>query len=176
VERSLTLLLPVHNAQHSLTATVQRLLEVAAELTDRFQLVVVDDGSTDATSEVAAELATTYPQITVVRHGRRQGHSAAIRSGLRHCTGELVIVAHRPSAGGTEQVRRLYQAAMHADSPSAGEAVPAGEHPSRATNAPHAYRLLDRRKWQQAAVRSQPGRPNYLAYVATALAENQAAR
>ncbi len=170
MECALTLLLPVYNAQDCLTATVQRLLEVAAELTDKFQLVVVDDGSTDATSEVAAELATAYPQVTLVRHGRRRGHSAAIRSGLRHSTGTLVIVAERPSASSAEQVRRLYQAAMQSDSLAADDESLVFHRPSGSSKAPHAYRLLYRRKLQQAPVRCLPGRPNYLAYIESSLA------
>lgn len=172
VKHSLTVLLPVHNVQDTLADTVQRLLEVASELTEKFELVVIDDGSSDATSEIAGELATAYPQVTLVRHGRRLGQAAAIRSGLRHSAGQLVIVAQQPNAGSAEQVRRLYQMAVR-DQNVRGSGSAASFHgPGLVTEAPHAYRILDRRKLQQAGVRSRPARPNYLAHVEAPLADS----
>jgi glycosyltransferase involved in cell wall biosynthesis len=68
VTRSLSVLLPVHNVQSSLTRSVHEILDVLAELTGRFELVIVDEGSTDGTWDVARELAQLYPQIRLLRH------------------------------------------------------------------------------------------------------------
>ena len=82
MEYSLSALLPVHNAQATLAATVHEFLEILPEVTPRFEVVIADDGSTDATIEVADELATCYPQVSAVRHARRLGRVAAIRTEL----------------------------------------------------------------------------------------------
>jgi hypothetical protein len=95
LERSLSILLPVRDDQSTLSATVHRLLDVLADLPGRFELIVIDDGSTDATIEVADELAACYPQVTAVRHSRPLGQEAAIRSGLRCSSGDIVLVHDR---------------------------------------------------------------------------------
>jgi glycosyltransferase involved in cell wall biosynthesis len=95
LERSLTVLLPVHDAQDTLADTVAEVLDTASDLTDRFELVIIDDGSTDATSEVADELVRHYPQVRAVRHARPLGREAALSTGLAQSHGEVVVVRAR---------------------------------------------------------------------------------
>ena len=120
LERSLTVLLPVQDAQATLMETVEEVLEAAADLTDRFELLIIDDGSADATGEIAHELTRHYPQIRTIRHSRPMGREAALRSGLAESRGEMVFVrdADRgadqasPSGGppGTPQLSRPAEA------------------------------------------------------------------
>jgi cellulose synthase/poly-beta-1,6-N-acetylglucosamine synthase-like glycosyltransferase len=106
LERSLTILLPVHDAQSTLAETVGEVLEVASDLSDRFELLIIDDGSTDATGEVAAELTRHYPQIRILRHHRRLGNEAAVRTGLAESSGELVFV-RQEGRRALEKIHRL---------------------------------------------------------------------
>jgi glycosyltransferase involved in cell wall biosynthesis len=89
LERSLTVLLPVQDAQSTLADTVVHVLEVASDLTDRFELLIIDDGSSDATSEIAYELSRHYPQVRAVRHAKPMGRAAALRTGMAQCHGEV---------------------------------------------------------------------------------------
>ena len=95
MERSLTVLMPVQDAQATLTETVEEVLNVASELTDRFELLIIDDGSADATSEIVHELARHYPQVRSVRHSKPMGRDAALRTGLAQSRGEVVFVHAR---------------------------------------------------------------------------------
>src|SRR3990172_7759911 len=77
LNKSLTIVLPVHNAESRLRTNVRELLELASELTAKFGVLIIDDGSTDATYEVAEELAAHFPQVSVRRHRQCRGLGAA---------------------------------------------------------------------------------------------------
>lgn len=89
---SLSIVLPVHNVQTTLAATVEQLLEIAPELTDRFELVLIDDGSSDATSDSARELAVGYPQVQLLTQSTKLGGAESFRSGIRFTHGELLLL------------------------------------------------------------------------------------
>ena len=93
IDGSISLLLPVHNAQASLADNVGKILDLLPDLAARFEVLVIDDGSADATSEIALELATQYPQIKVLRHAQRKGVEPAWRLGLAR-TNAAVVVGH----------------------------------------------------------------------------------
>ncbi len=89
---SLSLLLPVCNAQRGLESQVERVLDVLPEISDRFDVVIIDDGSTDETHEVARNLARRYPQVEVVRHSAPRGVEQAIATGRQRSSGDVVLV------------------------------------------------------------------------------------
>jgi len=110
LERSLSVLLPVRNAQVTLAATVLELLEVLPELTHHFELVIIDDGSGDATIEVADELAACYPQVSVVRHAESLGRASAIDAGLTHSKGEVIFLQDEGCTLAIDEVHKLWRA------------------------------------------------------------------
>jgi glycosyltransferase involved in cell wall biosynthesis len=89
---TLTIVLPIFNAEDRLAGQVTQLLDVLPELTRSFEVLLVDDGSTDDTAHVAEELATCYPQVRLVRHPLSLGLAETIQTGLDHTQGEIVLV------------------------------------------------------------------------------------
>jgi len=110
LHRSITALVPVYNAESTLPESVSQILDILSDLTHRFELVVIDDGSTDATIEVADELATIYPQLVIVRHAVPRGRVAAIRSGFEQCAGDTIFLTDQRCVLPLEHISRLWEA------------------------------------------------------------------
>jgi len=113
VNDSLSLVLPVRNAERTLAQRVGRLLDLLPDLTSRFEIVVVDDGSTDATTDVAGELTQQYPQLRLIRHNRPGGLDAAAKIGLQSATGATVLVQEDSAPLSPAGLRRLWALRHH---------------------------------------------------------------
>lgn len=107
--KSLTIVLPVHNGEKRLAASVTEMLELASDLTSRFSIMIVDDGSTDDTSSVAQELSTLYPQVTVQRQRQQSGLGPIISMVRRRVNSDVVIVHDGVTPIDAVQVRRLWR-------------------------------------------------------------------
>lgn len=109
LEMSISVILPVHNAQMRLADDVDRILELLPELSDQFQLVVVDDASTDATEEIASELARWYPQLDYLRTLQVIGPDLAAEYGMRRAVGDVVFVLAGVDELQLANLRRLWE-------------------------------------------------------------------
>lgn len=88
----LSIVVPCMNEQEVLRETHQRLVAVLQQAPLNFEIVYVDDGSTDSTSEVLRELQAQDTQVRVVRFSRNFGHQVAITAGLEHASGDAVVI------------------------------------------------------------------------------------
>ena len=73
---------PAHNEAANLRGLVEEALATLPSLADEFEIVIVDDGSKDATPARAGELAAAHPEVTAVHHPVNLGYGAALRSGF----------------------------------------------------------------------------------------------
>jgi hypothetical protein len=110
LERSVTVVLPVHNAESTLHSTVQQILDVLPDLTRRFDVLIVDDDSSDGTREIAHDLARDYPQVRVCRRSRGLSRPAAIRAALEQSQGEVVLLHEEDQGTPIDAIHRLWQA------------------------------------------------------------------
>ncbi|MEO0131681.1 MAG: glycosyltransferase family 2 protein [candidate division WOR-3 bacterium] len=84
-----SIIVPAYNEEENLNQ-LARLL--AQELTDDYEVIIVDDGSTDQTYETGLRLANEYKFLKVVRHARNLGKTEAILTGARHASGDYLVV------------------------------------------------------------------------------------
>lgn len=108
-QRSLTIVLPVYNAESRLTDEAQHVLELASDLTPQFSVLIVDDGSTDDTAVVAHELTSRFPQVALQRNRQRMGLGSIIEMTRRHVASDVVVVHDGVTPIDASQLRRLWQ-------------------------------------------------------------------
>ena len=87
----LSVFFPAYNDSGTIASMVIRAVQAASELTPDYEVIVVDDGSADATAEIADELARTYPHVRVVHHPKNRGYGGALQTGFRTATKEFVF-------------------------------------------------------------------------------------
>ena len=87
----LSVFFPAYNDSGTIASMVIRTVRAAAELTPDFEIIIVDDGSGDGTADIADELARTYPQVRAVHHPRNRDYGAALRTGFRSATKDLIF-------------------------------------------------------------------------------------
>ena len=79
---ALSYFFPAHNEAENIEALVAEALEVLPTLADEFEIIAVNDGSRDATPQLADKLAAAHPQVRAVHHEVNRGYGAALRSGF----------------------------------------------------------------------------------------------
>jgi glycosyltransferase involved in cell wall biosynthesis len=73
-------------------ATIREVLSRAAAVPFRREIVVVDDGSRDATAAIAARVAAELPDVRLLRRSSNAGKGAAVRDGIAATVGEIVVI------------------------------------------------------------------------------------
>jgi glycosyltransferase involved in cell wall biosynthesis len=84
----LSVVMPVYNEQATLAEVISRVLAVPLDV----ELICVDDGSTDGSRELLAQLISAHPQIRVLLQPKNIGKGAALRRGIQEATGDYVII------------------------------------------------------------------------------------
>jgi glycosyltransferase involved in cell wall biosynthesis len=86
----LSVFFPAYNDSGTIASMVVGAVLVAGRLTPDFEVLIINDGSRDATPQIADELARVYPQVRVHHQGNR-GYGGALRSGFANATKDLIF-------------------------------------------------------------------------------------
>lgn len=114
-DRRLTIVVPALNEQEKIADTVRGVLPLARQLLDDFELILIDDGSTDATGSIMDDLAAQEPRIIVVHHAERRGVGAAFELALSRAKFGSITLIPGDHAFKDEGVARMFKAAGAAD-------------------------------------------------------------
>jgi len=136
---------PAHNEEANVEALVHEALETLPRLAGQFEVIVVDDGSRDATGEIAERLAAANPQVVrAVHHATNLGYGEALRSGLRASRFELVGFTDGDRQFRVLDLGRLVGRLLEPDRPDAvvGYRLKRADPPIRTLYA-RAYRLAN---------------------------------
>jgi glycosyltransferase involved in cell wall biosynthesis len=86
---NLSIIIPCYNEENTISLIVEKIKKIKS-LTP--EIIIVDDCSTDNTSDVLKKISQFYPDIKIVTHDKNLGKGAAIRSGIKLVTGNIVLL------------------------------------------------------------------------------------
>lgn len=98
-----SILVPCYNEENAISETVEQLDAALAPL-GAFEIIAINDGSTDRTLECLDALKTRFPRLRVVDHDRNRGYGAALKTGMRHAASDMIAIT---DADGTYPVKDL---------------------------------------------------------------------
>jgi len=87
----LSILLPIYNEEGNILALLEELEAALSPIKQSYEVIAVDDGSTDRSREILAELSRTKHYLKVILFRRNYGQTAAFDAGFSHASGEIIV-------------------------------------------------------------------------------------
>ena len=113
-ETEFTVVIPCYNEEDGIEMTVDSLRKYL-ENTGQYEMIIVNDGSTDRTSEILQQLSEREPGILVVNHEKNRGYGAALKTGIRRASGNLIVITDADGTYPNERLPELIEIAKDAD-------------------------------------------------------------
>lgn len=110
MSKSISVFFPAYNDGGTIASMVLSALLTLRELTDDYEVIVVNDGSADYTPEILDELARVYDHVRIVHHEQNRGYGGALRSGFANATKELVFYTDGDAQYDARELKLLYPA------------------------------------------------------------------
>ncbi len=108
--QSMSAVFPAYNDAGTIPTMVLTALIALRQVTDDYEIIVTNDGSTDATGLVLEELASRYPELKVITHEKNKGYGCALRSGFAAASKEWVFYTDGDAQYNALEMPRLVEA------------------------------------------------------------------
>ncbi len=103
----LSLVIPAYNEQENIPVLLERVAAALAQIGKPFEVLIVDDGSTDSTPKLLDEGMHQYPWLRVLRMAKNGGQSAAFEAGFKAARGEIIATIDADLQNDPEEIPRL---------------------------------------------------------------------
>ena len=110
-----SVIIPIHNEEANIQALVEEIEPVMEQLNKPWELLCIDDGSTDSSLLILQTLCATRPYMRIIRFTRNFGQSSAFAAGFKHSKGELIITLDGDRQNDPKDIPKLITAASNAD-------------------------------------------------------------
>ncbi len=108
-EKGLSVFYPCYNEQDVLVSLTEKTISVLDRLCTDYEVIIVNDGSTDKTAEIADELSAKYPQVRVVHHEMNKGYGCALASGINAARKELIFYTDGDGQFDINEIEKLFE-------------------------------------------------------------------
>ena len=105
----LSVVCPAYNEEECLPLLVPKLDHVLSSLGSAYEIIVVNDASTDRTAEVLRELIAKHPALRVIEFQENRGQTAAWVAGFRHATGDVMVTIDADLQNDPEDIGKLLE-------------------------------------------------------------------
>ncbi len=105
-----SIIIPAYNEQDRLGATLEKVLAYAAAQGWRSEVLVVNDGSRDATGDVAREFARRNPSVRLIENPGNRGKGYSVRNGALNTSGDIVLFTDADLSTPIEEAGKLFAA------------------------------------------------------------------
>ncbi len=99
---------PAYNDGGTIASMVLSALLTVRELTDDYEVIVVNDGSADYTPQILEELARTYKEVRIIHHEKNRGYGGALRTGFTSATKDLIFYTDGDAQYDARELKVLY--------------------------------------------------------------------
>jgi dolichol-phosphate mannosyltransferase len=103
----LSLVMPAYNEEDGIHAAIAEARDALTSLDYHFEILVVDDGSSDRTAEIVEQATTIWPGVRLLRHPENRGYGAALRTGFEAARLDLIAFTDADGQFDLEDVERL---------------------------------------------------------------------
>ena len=98
-DEKISIVIPAYNEERSIGRVLEQLMQQLDKVSGQYEIIVVDDGSTDKTKKVALEC-----HVRVISHKKNRGYGAAIKSGMKNAKNDIIVIT---DADGTYPVDKI---------------------------------------------------------------------
>jgi dolichyl-phosphate beta-glucosyltransferase len=130
-----SIIVPSHNAAARILAYLQNITSYMQNRGKPYKILVVDDGSTDATASIVKTMATTVSEIQLLRAPLHRDKGAAVRRGMQSAIGRLQLFTYADGATPVQELARLEQAVANGADVAIGSRSLASRLPDYAVHA-----------------------------------------
>lgn len=109
---NVSVVVPLYNEEESLRELVAWIDRVANKNSLSYEIIMIDDGSSDSSWEKVEQLKTEYPAIKGIRFARNYGKSAALYCGFKEAEGEVIITMDADLQDSPDEIPELYRMIM----------------------------------------------------------------
>jgi glycosyltransferase involved in cell wall biosynthesis len=100
-----SIVIPAFNEEKTVAKAIRETVAIFGSIKEEYEIIVVDDGSKDATVKVTEELAREYPFLKIIKHEVNRGKGEAVRTGINAATGEYVLFVDADLATHPEEAK-----------------------------------------------------------------------